>query len=292
MRRRIQRLLRLLSHAALAALLAAPALAQIPPPTFDAGHSYATLWMGRQTEATPIVNAGVAQLGGRVNLDALHPAASTLEFALVPGGQGPDLLAPDGSLRPGVLARLLRYSTMTFRSTIARVRRDGYLEFSGELAVSHVTREQISSPWNSANNAANYTDPKTTAATRTVAFVLAAPRAEFLAAYLRKNTDLLVTATVNAPDFPELPDAVLDSSWPAFAQDAECPTLNTALGVRDNISLLCTGKVISTTASLQRAQTSGLDYSGLRKYDAPTDGPVTILLHLKLAAPPPASPAR
>jgi hypothetical protein len=234
-----------------------------------------------------MVNVGVAQVGGSVKLSTQDPAASSLEFCLVPGGAGTALLAPDGTLRRDVVAGLMRYSAMTFRTTGARVRRDGRLEFSGELTLTHVTREEIPVNWNSTNNGYSYTDPETSRVTRKVTFVLATLRAEFLASYLREHSDLLATATIDAGEFPELGPDVLDSYWPTVAEDEDCAPVNQTISVRDYGGWNCKGKAITTTSSLQPTQTSSLDYSGLRKYDAPVHGPVTILLRLKLAAPAP-----
>jgi len=248
--------------------------------------------MGRETETTVIVNVGVAQVGGTAKLGAADPLAASLEFNLVPGGEGAELLAPDGTLRTDLVARLVRYTTMSFHSTRARVRRDGRLEFTGELTITHVTRESIPTAWNSANTFPDYTDPAISHTACTVSFVLASPRAESLAAYLQKQNDLIATATVNSSDFPELPGIVLDSYWPAVAQDEQCAPATSSVGSRDYSGFVCSGKAITITPSYQRAQTFGVDYSGLRKHDAPTSGPVTILLHLKLAPPPPTPSSR
>ena len=281
--RRVPFVLTLALAAVSAAAFSASSLAQSLAPSIDAGHSYAGLWMGRDTEVSTIVNVGVAQVGGTISLVPENPAASTLDFALVPGGQGDDMLSPEGALRPEALARLLRFSTMTFHSTRADVRRDGYLEFVGELSVTHVTREQIRPAWNSTYTTPSYTDPKIERSTGPATFVLVTPHAEFLGAYLAKSTEVLLSATVDAAQFRELPVAVLDAYWPAFAEDAECPSVNTAYGVRDNIALLCHGKTITAAPSIQPNHSFGVDYSGLHKNTVPPQGPVTIVLHLKLA---------
>lgn len=270
---------------AVATALALPAAAQSSPSPLDAGHSYASLWMGRQTEVTVMVNVAVAQVGGAVNLSVQNPVASAFDFTLVPGGEGADLLAPDGTLRTDVIARILRYTAMTFRSDRARIRQDGRLEFPGELTVLHVTREQLPIIWNSANNFPSYTDPQTSRVTRRVTFVLATPRAEFLASYLQKQSELLLSATIDSDTFPELPGVVLDSNWPTVAQDEYCAPVTTSFGARDYNGVTCSGKAISVVPSLQRLQTFSVDFAGLRKHNAPTNGPVTILLHLKLASP-------
>lgn len=273
---------------ALSALIAIAAslAAQSLPSQLDAGHSYATLWMGRDTETTAIVNVGVAQVAGNLKLASDDSQASQLQFSLVPGREGARLLAPDGTLRSDVIAPILRYTAMTFSSTRARVRRDGRLAFTGGLSITHVTRELIPIAWNGGNNSQTYTDPETWRDTATVTFVLATPRAEFLAEYLKKNSELLLSATVSTEAFPKLPDAVLDSYWPAVIQDEHCEPSTASDGEKDYSGIICPGKAITTTASFQPARPWSKDYSGQPRHDAPPDGPVTILLHLKLPTSP------
>jgi len=259
------------------------AAGQAIPTTIDAGHSYASLWMGRQSETSVMVNVGVAQVGGTVRLEAKQPEEAALRFSLVPGGAGSQLLAPDGTLRDDVTAPIMRYTAMTFRSSGARIRNDGRLEITGELAVVHVTRERILPAWNSANDAPTYTDPKTLRSAKTVTFVLATPRVEFLAEYLQKHSDLVFSATVEAAAFPDLPSIVLDSDWPTVAEDEHCEPASPYVSPRDYSGWTCAGKAITTTPAYLPWQTTSVDYSGLRKYDAPADGPVTILLHLRFA---------
>ncbi|HKO06041.1 MAG TPA: hypothetical protein VJW51_14885 [Candidatus Acidoferrales bacterium] len=284
------RSLRPVGVAALAAALAASALAQTAAIPIDSGHSYATLWMGRDTEISVIVNTGVAQAGGSVTLVTKDPAASSLELHIVPGGEGANLMAPDGSLKSGVVAQLVRYTVISFLSRRAEVRRDGLLQFTGELTVTHVTRETIPEAWNVAYSGASYAEPQTQIWTRTATFVLATPRAEFLQPALEKNPELLATATLTDRDFPELPGAMLDSYWPIVAEDEECTPPTGSGGTWGYRPGVCTGRAISVTPSFLRDQTNGRDYSGLRRYNAPVNGPVTILLHLRLAPPGPANP--
>ena len=265
--------------------MATRASAQNAPSRLDAGHSYASLWMGRETEVSVMVNVGVAQVGGTVAIDASKPAISSLHFALVPGGAGAELLAPDGTLRADIIAQILRYTAMSFRSTQARIRHDGRLEFPGELTMVHVTREELPPVWNSANNTPSYTDPETARVTRRATFVLVTPRAEFLSAYLQTHAEIVLSATMDSAAFPELAGAVLDSDWPIVAEDEHCQPVSEWISPRDYAGWNCTGKAITITPALQPTQTSIRDYSGPLRYNAPVNGPVTILLHLKLAPP-------
>jgi len=272
--------------AALVAALAAATLAQSPATAIDAGHSYASFWMGRESEVSVMVNTGVAQAGGSIALSASDPAASSLEVHIVPGGEGARLMAPDGSLQTGIFANLVRYTVLSYRSARAAVGRDGLLEFTGDLTVWHVTREATRDGWNWNYSGPTYTDPRTETWSRTATFVLTTPRAEFLESFLQKKSELLVSSFIVDADFPELPGALLDAYWPLVAQDEQCsPAADGGQAARFPGGTVCTGHVISVTPTYYRAQTAGRDYSGLRRYDAPVRGPVTIGLHLRLASP-------
>lgn len=277
--------LRAFRLAALAVLLAVSATAQIPATPIDAGHSYATFWMGRNTEVSVMVNTGVAQVGGRVALAEKELAASSMEFHIVPGGEGATLLAPDGSLRSGEIAQLVRYTVISFRSTQARIRPDGLLQFTGDVTVAHVTREITEQAWNFAYSGPRYEVPKTETWTRPATFVLADPHASDLEAALEKKQALEVTGTIRKSDFPELPSAVLDAYWPIVAEDEHCTAATGSGGTWGYTPGVCTGKAITVTPAYRRDQTTARDYSGLRRYNAPVNGPVTIRLHLKLSPP-------
>jgi len=231
----------------------------------------------------------VAQAGGRVTLVTKDPASSSLELHIVPGGEGAELMAPDGSLKSGVIARLVRYSVISFQSTRAEVRRDGLLQFTGELTVTHVTRETLPQAWTVGYSGASYAEPQSVTWTRRATFILAAPHAENLQPALEQNPELLATATLNDRDFPELPGALLDSYWPIVAQDEECSPSTGSPGTWGYRPGVCTGTAITVTPSFLRDQTTAKDYSGLRRYNAPVDGPVTLYLHLRLAPPRPAA---
>jgi hypothetical protein len=180
---------------------------------------------------------------------------------------------------------------MTVRSAGARVRQDGQPEFPGEMTVAHVTREEDPPVWNDANDSPSYTEPEASRATRKVTFVLATPRAEFLAPCLQNHSELVLSATIDSSAVPELPGIVLDSDWPTVAEDEHCQPVNPWINVRDFNGWDCTEEAISVTPRFQPAQTTGQDHSGLRRYSAPIQGLVTILLHLRFAPPAPATPA-
>ena len=275
----------------MAFLLAAPFAAsaagmpQSAPAKIDAGHSYASFWVGGQGEAAPPVNVAVAQIAGTATLYSAKHANSLLSIAIVPGGDGSDLLSPEGTLREGVIARLLHYTSLSFRTTHARVRRDGMLEFAGELTVTHVTREQIPNAWNSATNTPSYTDPVITSATRTVTFVLTNPHAAFIENQRKQGHAFLASAIVTSAAFPELSAALLDSSWPIVAQDEHCEFPAGVAGTRDYTGAVCTGKAVSTTNVPQAPVSFGRDYSGRPRVQADLSGPVTILLYVKFNPP-------
>jgi polyisoprenoid-binding protein YceI len=282
----MQRILPVLLVPAAVAVWGTSLRAQMRPVPIDSGHSYGSLWVGAATETSPPVNVAVTQAAGNATFDTKNPKASALQVTLVPGGTGDDLLTPGGTLREGEIARLMRYTVMSFQSTGVELRNDGRLAFSGRLTVKHVTREQIMAAWNSATPSPSYTDPKTESATRPVTFVLSTPRAELLAESLKKSAPFVATAAINAGDFPELSAAILDAYWPVVAQDEQCEFPVDSAGRRDYSGTVCTGRTISTTNAPRSAPSLGRDYSGPPKVEAAANGPVTILLYLKLAAAP------
>jgi hypothetical protein len=194
------------------------------------------------------------------------------------------MLAPDGSVRENVIARLVRYAFVTFRSTHTNVSHDGRLEFSGELTVTHVTREQIAGAWNSAHGFPSYTDPVTTSTTRTATFVLTTPHAQFLGRHLQQQEAFVASTTIDAGAFAELSSALLDSYWPTVAQDQHCTLSADSGGRRDYNGAVCTGKAISVRNPPTTPSSFGRDYAG-RKIEAPVNGNVTIVLYLKLGPP-------
>ena len=277
-----------LFFAALGGLFAAALCAQNSTTKIDAGHSYAILWMGRDTEVSVAVNAGVAQAGGTANLTPKDSATASLEVNLVPGGGGARLLTTEGTLRSGEIAAIARYAVMSFHTKGARVRRDGRLVLPGELTVTHVTRELQTGAWNFGySGSTNYSDPVAETTKRPIRFVVVSPHAEFLEGYLNARKEIIAAATIEARDFPELPGIVLGSDWPIVAEDENCPP-PVARSIRDYSGVTCNGTAIGITNATSERHSFSVDYSGMRRAVAPVDGPVTIVLHLKLL---PASPA-
>jgi len=269
------------------ALLAtcAPRLAaQSRPFQIDRDHSYASFWMGVSAEGNP-VNVAVARAAGTASLDVKNPADSALAVTIVPGGGGSSLLAPDGSVRRDEIAPIMRYAFITFHSKQARVRRDGRLEFSGEFTITHVTRQQVTAAWNSANNTPSYTDPLTKTTKREVTLLLTTPHAEFLAAQMQRQQAFVASATFDGGEFPDLASALLGSDWPIVAQDEQCEFPVGAAGRRDYYGAVCTGKAVSTSNPAAPVQASPRGYAGRPPVEAPVNGPVTILLYLKLSVP-------
>jgi len=220
-------------------------------------------------------------------------APPALDVALVPGGAGAGLLTPAGTLRRDQIASIARYTVMSFRSSSARVRRDGRLELSGELTVIHVTREKILGDWSwGYSGSTTYSDPVTKTYTRPVKFVVLTPHAEFLESYLQEPKEVIAAAEIALADFPELPGIVLDSDWPIVAQDEECSPGPSSGGRRDYSGTVCTGKAIAITNPPPGPPPStGRDYSGMPRPVVPREGPVGIVLHLRLTATDGTSPA-
>lgn len=278
---------RLLVALALASAPAVPAGAQTSPSRIDADHSYAALWVRVGPEGGANVNVGVAQAAGKIRLLSDDLASSSLDLTIVPGGEGADLLAPDGSLRSQVVARLMRYTIITFQTTSARIRRDGHLEFSGKVKITHVTRRLTQSTGNS--TVPTYTNPQITCEIHDANFVLAQSLLDSPASSPQKNSYLLVGARID--DFPQLSSIVRDSDWPIVAEDESCELFSGSESPRDYYGVICPGTAITTTSAFPRGELLPADLFDAGKHGSQTGDAVTILLHLKLASSVRATPA-
>jgi len=267
---------------ALTTALALAAAAQSFPLQIDAGHSFATLWVrGGPEDAAGFVNVGVAQAAGRISLVGNDPSSSRVDLAIVPGGEGANLLAPDGTLHSEVVAPLMRYTTMGFHAARARIRRDGRLEFSGQLTVTHVTRQLTQASGNSTVPA--YTSPRTTSETHDVRFVLVQPPSASSTSSLQRNLDLVLSARVD--NVPQLSGVLCDSDWPLVAEDEPCSPFSDSDSIRDYYGVICPGKANATASTFSRADLLEADLSDSGKPGSASPRVVIPLLHLKLSSP-------
>jgi len=273
---------------ALATALSLAAAAQTFPSQIDAGLSYAALWVRGEPEAVAgVINVGVAQAAGRIRLVSNDPSSSSLDLAIVPGGEGAKLLAPDGTLHSEIVAPLLRYTTMSFHTTSARIRRDGRLEISGQLTVTHVTRQLTQATGNSSVPA--YTSPRSTSQTHDVLFIVVQPPSESSASSPQRNLDLVLSARVD--DFSHLSDLLRHSDWPIVTEDEACSLFSDSESPRDYYGVICPGKAITTASTFSRAELVDADFSDSAKSGSPSPGLVILLLHLKLSSLPGTVPA-
>lgn len=280
----LPRISRLVPALAIASVFAHQSFAQTKPQIIDSGHSVASLSLVSSSNATPPYNVGNAEVMGWVNAPEKDPLKSTFEFFIYPAGQGPKLFDPDGNLRFDSYAELARYSFLSFKSKRAAWGRDGKLELTGDLILTHVVREPKMN-WSIAYNGATYDEPDTDRIAREATFVVQTPREELEMGLENGQFQASALATIHREDFPQLWPALQDSIWPVVVQDRNCQPPEPRATMRDYKGFDCTGKVVPVTPWPEPRRDFNIAYPGPLMSDPPAGDEVTILVHLKVVPP-------
>ncbi|MGA8223201.1 MAG: hypothetical protein WB780_16240 [Candidatus Acidiferrales bacterium] len=286
----LQRILRLVPALALAiaSVLAPQSFAQPKPLRIDSGHSFASMSLISSSEATPPYNVGIAEVMGWVAPSGKDPLKATFEFFIYPARQGPNLFDANGNLRFDSYAELARYSFLSFKSKRAVWGRDGKLELTGDLILTHVVREPTMN-FSIAYNGPSYSEPDTDRLARDATFIVQTPRAvleEGLEAGLEEGRfQLTALATIHREDFKELWPALQDSIWPVVVLDHDCRAPDTHVSMRDYKGFDCTGRVVPVTRPRERPRDFNAAYPGPLSSEPPKGNEVTILVELRIIPP-------
>ena len=204
--------------AVLAAGFAAPTLAQNTNWKLNSERSDGRLYVGSTADPNTIFYAGIARVKGSVRLDAGSPTNSWFDFTIYPADQGPASINEDGSLNAAKFSNVARSTAITFRSKEAKLTRDGKLEVTGDLTVTHLERPFLIT-YSEAYGGAVYGEPKVRSATREVTFVFDnAPAAAAKAGGSRK-LKLAASADIKTEDFPGFFEAVTNANWPVVLEN-------------------------------------------------------------------------
>lgn len=280
-------MLRYLAKMALLSILASfsvavAAWAQDGESRIDFRYSTASLSLASSTSGISW-NIGIAKVSGTVTLNN-DPDKDAVNFVIYPAREGSRLLNPSGGFRENGFADLARYTLMTFRSSQVTQNRDGKLAVTGELSVTHVTRE-ANVIWSNAYSGPDYGEPMAQTTTRQVTFVFEAPN-QTTATTPKMQTngpeERAAFATVNLRDFPGLRSAWQDSVWPLVVEDEHCEMPWARASFKDYTGAVCTGTPISPTLLSQPPQRFGIDYPGPDEVTAPATDEATIVIHLRL----------
>ena len=275
---------RLTTTLAIAFILAQPSIAQTKPLRIDSGHSVASLSLASSTSSNPPYNVGIAEVMGWVNSTGNDPAKATFEFFIYPAQQGPRLFDADGNLRFDSYAELARYSLLSFKSKRAVWGRDGKLELTGDLILTHVERA-ASMNWSTAYNGATYSEPDTDRLAREVTFVVQTPREDLAAGLEIGQFQVSALATIHREDFAELWPALRDSIWPVVVEDRDCQPPEPKPSMRDYKGFDCTGRVVPVTPRPEPPRNFNAAYPGPLTSDPPAGDEVTIHVQLRVVPP-------
>lgn len=246
----------------------------------DSRYSTASLSLASSTGGISW-NVGVAKVSGTVTLND-DPDKDAVNLVFYPAREGSRLLDSSGGFRENSFADLARYTVMSFHSSRVTQNRDGKLAVSGELSVTHVTRE-ANIYWNNAYSGPDYGEPVPQTTARQVTFIFEVPNQTNAAPRNHGPDERFALATVSLGNFPGLRSAWLDSVWPLVVEDEHCemPWPRAGLSFKDYSGAICTGTPIFPTPLSQPLQRFGIDYPGPNEVTAPASDEATILIHLR-----------
>jgi hypothetical protein len=280
----VRRILRLVPALALGFVLAPLSFSQTNSLRVDSDHSFARLSLVSSTDANPPYNVGNAEVLGWVTALGKDPLKSTFEFFIYPARQGPNLFDPNGNLKFDSYADLARYSFLSFKSKRAAWDRDGKLELTGDLILTHVDRAPTMN-WNVAYDGPTYSAPDTDRLSREVTFVVQTSREALEQGLEDRRFEVPAIATIKREGFPGLWKALRDSIWPVVVLNRDCQPPEPKVSMRDYRGFQCTGTVIPVTPRPERPRDFNVGYPGQLMADPPAGDEVAIQVQLTVAAP-------
>jgi len=217
----------------------------------DSDHSYA--WLSAGVSADSNFTLGAARVSGTVNLDRKEPVKSRLVLDIYPAGAHLPAVNPDGKLTIESLSDVADYTLLSFHSQRATMTRDGKLELTGDLTLTHVERAATFMP-GEAYAGPVYGDP----VIREVTFLVENPGTRDAQGYANQRIAISALATVTDEDFPELQTSITDTNWPPLVQDENCQMPSTVgEGYRGAV---CTGTPLNMPPFRELPLAVGEDY--------------------------------
>jgi hypothetical protein len=201
------------------------------------------------------LNVGVAQLNGKIHLDASDPSASLADFTLAS--------ADTGTLQ----------TKITFKSTRTVVENDE-VEVIGDLTL---TRLERNATYNPAEDYAGplYGESVAHKVTRQVVFVFSRENL----AQQNAKANISATALIGRENFPELIPAIYAANWPPVVEDEYCQ-MPTSVS-EDYAGPSCTGTVVETHNAASIPANVSEDYRG-SETPSPAGNQLKIVLNLHL----------
>ncbi len=200
-------------------------------------------------------NAGVAQVNGRIHLDAADPAASLADFAIA-------------SADSGVLQ-----TKMSFKSTRIVVEND-QVEVIGDLTLTTMQRDASYNPGEDYAGAM-YGEDVTRKITHQVVFAFS--KEEF--AQQNAEGRISATAVIGRENFPGLLPAIYAANWPVVVEHERCQIQSAG---EDYAGPICTGRFVKTANAAFVPANVSEDYRG-SEVMAPAGNLVRIVLNLQMS---------
>jgi polyisoprenoid-binding protein YceI len=280
----LSRLPRLAAALAVISVLAPLSFGQTNSLRLDSTRSFARLSLVSSTDANPPYNFGNAEVLGWVTPAGKDPIKATFEFFIYPARQGSNLFDADGNLKFDSYADLARYSFLSFKSKHAAWDRDGKLELTGDLILTHVDRAPTMN-FSVAYDGPSYSEPDTDRLARDVTFVVQTSRDALEQELEDRRLEVSATATIKRENFPGLWKALRDSIWPVVVLNRDCQPPESKVSLRDYRGFQCTGTVIPVTHRPERPRDFNVGYPGQLMTEPPAGDEVTIQVQLSVTSP-------
>ncbi len=265
--------------AVLAAGFAAPALAQNSNWKLNSEHSTGRLSLSSTAGPDVTFDVGIARVKGSARLDAGSLTNSSFDFTIYPADEGPASINEDGSVNAAEFSNVARSTAINFRSKEAKRTRDGKLQVTGDLTVSHLERPFLI-VHSEAYGGAVYGEPQVRSATREVTFVFDNVPAAAAKAGTNRKLKLAASADIKTEDFPGFFEAVTNANWPVVLEDKDCQE-PTRIG-EEYHGTGCTGTPVVISSRPSALVTVSEDYPGPDLATPRVRGDVKIALTLEL----------
>jgi polyisoprenoid-binding protein YceI len=247
----------------------------------DTRHSDAKLVVDATTDYGKTkmnVTLGYARVNGKVTLDGVDPAKSSVEFRFYPATSMTPAIDEDGQFLSHWLENISNNTLVCFHSKRVVRTPDGRLQATGELAVTRVDRNVEATP-SEAYAGPVYGPPMIHRVSREATFVFdlrdsngSGPKEGAIQA--------AGSTKIVREDFPQLMKTVVNTYWPAVVQEENCqvPDANEAYSGSQ-----CTGTYLATAGlPAEPHAANGEDVGVLQNFNAIVGEHLTILAHMRL----------
>lgn len=224
------------------------------------------------------VTLGYARVNGKVTLDGVDPAKSSVELRFYPATSMTPAIGEDGQFLSHWLENISNHTLVCFHSKRVVRTPDGRLQATGELAVTRVDRNVEATP-SEAYAGPVYGPPMIHRVSREATFVFDLRDSNGSG---QKEGGIQASGSTKMvrEDFPQLMKTVVNTYWPAVVQEENCqvPDANEAYSGSQ-----CTGTYLATAGlPAEPHAANGEDVGVPQNFNAIVGEHLTILVHMRL----------